>query len=141
MNRESAPIILIAEDDQALRARMARALRAHGCGVLEARTSVEALLLAVAYEGEIEALITSVELRTYSNGPELAHCMRVSRPEMRVIYLASEEVGEEATVDALIGEALIMPPPASPQDLKTLVSEVMAPRAPVSAKAFSYQRS
>jgi ActR/RegA family two-component response regulator len=127
---DTSQVILIAAEDDRLRARLSRSFRAGGCRVLEARTSVEALMLAVAYDGPIEALITSLELRTYSNGPELAHCLRVSRPEMRVIFLSDDAYADEdSTRGALLGEATLAPSPVSPLDFLTLVSEIAPRRA------------
>jgi DNA-binding NtrC family response regulator len=143
MSRDSAlpAIVLIAEDDDVLRARMSRALRLHGFGVLEAKTSIEALLMAVAFEGDIEALITSVELRTYSNGPELAHCIRVSRPEMRVIYLSEAYPCEDVARDTLLGAATVIAPPATAAELKSLITEISFPQGFTVAKSLLYQRS
>lgn len=126
---EFHPVILVAEDNDTLRARIARSLRIDGWGVLEAKTSLEALLMAVAFDGPIEALVTSLELRAYCNGPEMADCLRVSRPEMRVVYLSEGGYPDEQTLrEVVAGEAELMPSPASPSQLMALVAEVKLPR-------------
>jgi DNA-binding response OmpR family regulator len=133
---ESRPVVLLAEEDAVLRNRVARALRVSGCGVLEARNSVEALVLAASYGGHIEALVTSMELRSYSNGPELAHCLRVSRPEMRVICLSDSHYPDELiSRDEELGGATVLHPPLTSAELMALVAEVLTPSAAKPAKS------
>lgn len=101
------PTALVAEDDAATRQRVAGYLRGKGYGVLEARTSVEALLLAVDFPGRIDALFTSTMLREYCNGHELAECLRAMRPEMAVFYLQdSREPASEVTRDLVLGKVV-----------------------------------
>lgn len=110
--RIDTPIALVAEDDEGVRARVATFLRNKGYGVLEARTSVEALLLAVEYPGRIDALFTSTHLRKYCNGNELASCMRAARPEMAVFYMGDDESpSEEVTRDLIKGNAVLLRKP------------------------------
>jgi DNA-binding NtrC family response regulator len=112
INRIETPAALVAEEDERTRSRISDYLRMQGYDVLEARTSVEAILLAVDSPYRIDALFTSLSLRKYCNGLELAACLRATRPEMAVFYLAeggspSEEVTREL-VQGLAG--LILKP-------------------------------
>lgn len=108
------PVAMIAEDDDRARIEIADYLRALGYGVLEARTSVEALLLAVEFPDRIDALFTSLDLRKYCNGAELAGCLRASRPDMSVFYLSgSGECSEEVTREIVQGKAMLLKKPLS----------------------------
>lgn len=112
--RNDSPIALVAEDDDAIRLRISGYLREKGYGVLEAKTSVEALLLAVEFPDRIDALFTSLDLRKYCNGAELAGCLRASRPDMSVFYLSgSGECSEEVTREIVQGKAMLLKKPLS----------------------------
>lgn len=110
-DRIDSPIALVAEDDESARARLAGFLRVKGYGVLEARTSIEALLLAVDYPDRIDALFTSTRLRKYCNGAELAASLRAARPEMAVFYLECGSPSAEVTRDILEGKAVLLEKP------------------------------
>jgi DNA-binding NtrC family response regulator len=110
-DRIEYPVALVAEDDETARALLADFLRAKGYGVLEARTSIEALLLAVDYPDRIDALFTSTRLRKYCNGAELAASLRAARPEMAVFYLDSGSPSEEAIRDLIRGRAVLLAKP------------------------------
>jgi DNA-binding NtrC family response regulator len=109
-----SPTALIAEDDQAARARVTGFLRSKGYEVLEAGTSMEALLLAVDYPGRIDALFTSTRLRKYCNGSELAAGLRAARPEMAVFFMDESGSPDEAvTRELLQGTAVLLAKPLS----------------------------
>lgn len=103
---------MIAEDDDEVREWIAEDLRNRGYGVLEVRTSIEALLLSVEYPYAIDLLVTSLELRKFCNGFELAGCLRATRPEIAVVYLAGEGVrNADAEAEAMLGEAFLLQKP------------------------------
>lgn len=120
----TAPIALVAEDDDACRARIAAFLRKKGYGVLEARTSLEALLLAVDFPGRIDALFTSTTLRRYCNGVELAAGLRASRPEMAVFYMDTGSPSEEVTRELIRGQAVLLRKPICEPKLQEAVDLV-----------------
>jgi DNA-binding NtrC family response regulator len=126
----NSPIALVAEDDDAARLRVAAYLRAKGFGVLEARTSVEALLLAVDFPDRIDALFTATCLRKYCNGVELAASLRAARPEMAVFYMdESGSPGEDVTRDLIEGQATLLAKPVSAPRLAEAVSLIDECRA------------
>lgn len=129
-DRIEYPIALIAEDDEASRARLADSLRDKGCGVLEARTSVEALLLAVDYPHRIDALFTSTSLRKYCNGVELAECLRATRPEMAIFYLeVALEPREEVSRDLIQGKAVLLRKPVTAPRMEEVIGILEENRA------------
>lgn len=113
-DRNDPPIALLVEDDDSSRMEISGYLREKGYGVFEARTSVEALLLAVEFPSRIDALFTSLDLRKYCNGAELAGCLRASRPEIAVFYLCgNREYSEEVTREIVLGQATLLRKPIS----------------------------
>lgn len=133
-DRIDSLIALVVEDDAASRARVAGFLRAKGYGVLEASTSLEALLLAVDFPDRIDALFTCTRLRKYCNGAELAACLRASRPEIAVFYL--EEAGspnEEVTRELIQGQAVLIGKPVTTPRLQEAVDLIDERRAWVTA--------
>ena len=121
--RIESPVALVAEDDAAARARIAGFLRANGYVVLEASTSVEALLLAVDFPDSIDALFTSTRLRKYCNGGELAAGLRAARPEMAVFYMGEGwSHSEEVTRDLVLGQAVLLNKPLTEPRLEEALS-------------------
>jgi len=77
--------ILLAEDEDVLRALIARVLGEAGYTVLSAKDGAEALSLAERHEGPIHLLITDVVMPRTS-GTELARSLARLRPGVRVLY-------------------------------------------------------
>jgi PAS domain S-box-containing protein len=79
--------ILIAEDEPAIRAALARVLRANGYRVLEAADGTEALRIAGAEPGGIDVLLTDV-MMPGMGGMELVRRLRAARPATRVMIMS-----------------------------------------------------
>jgi CheY-like chemotaxis protein len=80
-------VILLAEDEPAIRTALARVLHSHGYRVLEASNGGEALRLANAESGPIHLLLTDVMMPGLG-GKELVQRLRATRPETRVILMS-----------------------------------------------------
>jgi two-component system cell cycle sensor histidine kinase/response regulator CckA len=83
---ESSPaaskgVVLVADDDDAVRALIARILRGTGYTVLEARTSEEALALGE----DLELLVADLVMPS-TGGVELADAMRAWIPGLHVLF-------------------------------------------------------
>lgn len=114
---------MIAEDDDEVRNWIAEDLRNRGYGVLEVRTSIEALLLSVEYPFAIDLLITSLDLRKFCNGFELAGCLRATRREIAVVYLAGEGFrNPDAEAEAMLGEAFLLQKPIGSEALAEAIA-------------------
>jgi CheY-like chemotaxis protein len=83
---ESSPaaskgVVLVADDDDAVRALIARILRGGGYTVLEARSSEEAMALG----DDLELLVADLVMPS-TGGVELAEAMRARIPGLHVLF-------------------------------------------------------
>jgi two-component system, cell cycle sensor histidine kinase and response regulator CckA len=79
--------VLIAEDEEAVRALASRMLRARGYSVLEASDGVEALRLAQEYVGPIHLVLTDV-IMPGMGGSMLVHQLEEARPGIKSLYIS-----------------------------------------------------
>jgi len=79
--------ILLAEDDDAVRAIACATLERAGYRVLAATDGVSALALADGHPGRIDLLLTDV-IMPIMNGRELAECMTNRRPGLPVLFVS-----------------------------------------------------
>jgi nitrogen-specific signal transduction histidine kinase/ActR/RegA family two-component response regulator len=95
-------IVLLLEDEQALREIVAETLRMAGYTVLEASDPKQALAISARSERPIQLLITDVVLPGQS-GPETANQIRKTHPGVRVLLMSGY------TDKLLDGNALVEP--------------------------------
>jgi len=112
--------ILLVEDEEAVRAFGARALRSRGYTVLEAASGVEALSVLEAAEGKLDLVVSDVVMPEM-DGPTLLGNLRVKYPDLKVIFVSG--YAEEAFRKNLPEGAqfAFLPKPFS---LKQLIEEV-----------------
>jgi signal transduction histidine kinase len=122
-------VVLIAEDDDAVRTLAARILERHGYTVLQARHGREALDQARHHPGQIDLLITDVVMPELG-GRRLAESLAAQRPELRVLYMSGYTAGEIDRRGELDGGVALLQKPFAAQPLLLKVREVLdAPRA------------
>ena len=80
-------IILLVEDEDAVRAVNGRALSARGYTVLEAASGVEALEIVDGHEGAIDLVVSDVVMPEM-DGPTLLGELRKRRPELKIIFVS-----------------------------------------------------
>lgn len=83
---ESEAMILLAEDDPAVRSLLARVLRSRGYTVVEASNGAEAIVAAEAHPHPFQLLLTDVVMPKI-NGPELAARLLRDGHARRVIFM------------------------------------------------------
>ncbi len=90
-------VVLLVEDEEALRGYVSLVLRDRGYTVLEARDGEEAMAVVTQHEGPIDLLLTDV-LMPRMGGAELARRLRVGRPQTRVLFMSAhpEEAGRRS---------------------------------------------
>ena len=116
--------ILVAEDDQSVRAVVCGALAETGYTVLEARDGPEALRVAKEYSGPIHLLITDVVMPQMS-GRELVQCLLAQRPATRLLYMSGYTDDAFGNHGVLAGSASFLQKPFSADTLSRKVREVL----------------
>ena len=80
-------LVLLVDDNAALRSVTSRILESAGYRVLKAASAGEALSTARAHQGKIDLLLTDVVMPGMS-GAELAPLLSSERPELAIIYMS-----------------------------------------------------
>lgn len=117
-------VILLVEDEEAVREMVHRLLAAAGYTVLVARHGQDAVLVADQYAGPIDLLLTDV-IMPELHGPQLAKALRATRPTLRVVYMSGytrNEIDRRGLVE--IGAAFL-PKPFSVAHLSRTIREVL----------------
>lgn len=117
--------VLVAEDEDVIRAMLCESLERHGYRVLPARDGPEALRLAERHEGTIELLLTDVVMPRM-DGVALARALRETRPQTRVLYMSgspAESVVKE--LEQVAGTGFITKP-VTPSALVLRIRQALA---------------
>jgi signal transduction histidine kinase/CheY-like chemotaxis protein len=86
---QRSELVLIVEDEDAVRELAAEFMKSAGYEVLTARDGHEAVGLAVSRNGgdPIRVLLTDIVMPNM-RGPELAKCLKAQNPELKIIYMS-----------------------------------------------------
>lgn len=116
--------ILLAEDEEAVRAIVRLALEAQGYTVLAAQNGVDALQICRAHSGPIHLLVTDVVMPKMS-GRELVDLVAALRPKIKMLYLSGYT--DDAVVRHGVLEAgmAFLQKPFTPMNLARKVREVL----------------
>jgi two-component system cell cycle sensor histidine kinase/response regulator CckA len=118
--------ILLVEDEEPLRAVVARMLVQAGYRVLDARTPTEARDLFERHKADIALLLTDVVMPEM-NGPALAHCLVAQRPELRVLFV-SGYTEELPVLDTARTRSKFLAKPFTSAALLATVAELIEPQ-------------
>ncbi len=121
--------VLLAEDEDAVRALMRRTLEERGYRVIEAVNGEDALRQSREYEGKIDLLLTDVVMPKLS-GFKLAGLLRQSRPDTRTLYVSGYAYSGRHEGEMISAETFLAKP-FSPDMLALKVRRVLG--EPVSA--------
>jgi two-component system cell cycle sensor histidine kinase/response regulator CckA len=116
--------VLLAEDDDAVRAIARETLERAGYRVLAAADGATALAQASEYEGTIDLLLTDV-IMPGMNGRELAATLTRRRPEIRVLFASGYTDNVLAGQDALAPGVTLLDKPFTPAELEAKVREML----------------
>jgi PAS domain S-box-containing protein len=117
--------VLVVDDQDDVRLLAARVLRGEGLVVLEASNGPAALPVAAGHEGEIDLLLTDVEMPEM-NGRLLSEELARVRPKMRTLYTSGY------TEDVILMRGVLkpgvsyLPKPFSPDALVRKVREMLS---------------
>jgi two-component system cell cycle sensor histidine kinase/response regulator CckA len=86
---QRSELVLIVEDEDAVRELAAEFMKSAGYKVLTARDGHEAVGIAVSRNGgePIRVLLTDIVMPNM-RGPELAKCLKAQNPELKIIYMS-----------------------------------------------------
>jgi signal transduction histidine kinase/DNA-binding response OmpR family regulator len=116
--------ILLAEDDEALRALGERVLIAFGYTVLVARTGAEALRIVAEHVGPIDLIATDVVMPEM-NGSQLVAKVLKARPGIRVLFMSGYTDDEVVRRGVIDGQAAFLQKPFTPDLLANKVRHVL----------------
>ena len=83
--------VLLAEDDATIRLIFGDALKAAGYSVLEASDGAEALKISRAFEGDIDLLLTDLNM-PFIIGTDLAQRLVDERPRLKVLIMTGNSI-------------------------------------------------
>lgn len=120
----SNPLVLLVEDEDAVRRTMSRLLERRGYTLISAGNSEEAIAICAAEPRPVSVLVTDVVMPGLS-GPELARELRQLYPQMRIIYMSGFSSAYAAQAEAIEPFGVFLEKPFMPQDLFALLQQVM----------------
>jgi two-component system cell cycle sensor histidine kinase/response regulator CckA len=121
----TAAVILVVDDDLAVREVASRVLRRAGYRVLEAADGQEALAVARGEAGRLDLLLTDVVMPGM-NGRELAERLTEVRPETRMLYMSAYTEDEVLLRGIRIAEMNFLSKPFSLDGLRDAVRQALA---------------
>ena len=116
--------VVFCEDDDAIRALVERALRAHGYTVLAAADASAALRIAEAHDGPIHVLVTDVIMPGMS-GRELAEILSRRDPNLKVVLISGHAADVIGDCGVLRDDVGFMQKPFSPGELMLRVRQTL----------------
>jgi two-component system cell cycle sensor histidine kinase/response regulator CckA len=115
--------VLIAEDEDAVRAFLARTLSAAGYSVTEAKNGAAALEALGGLSG-VDLIVSDVVMPLMS-GPELARSARVKLPHVKVLFI-SGYLGDSPDLQGALDDGVqILKKPFGPRELLEAVRETL----------------
>jgi CheY-like chemotaxis protein len=116
--------VLLAEDQDSVRALIKAVLESEGFRVLEASGGDAALKVARRYSEKIDLLITDVIMRDMT-GKQLADVLLPSRPTTRVLYVSGYSEDVVSGRGALEGDVEYLAKPFSSDSLTRKIHEIL----------------
>lgn len=117
------PVILVAEDDQAIQGIVEEALSEGGFEVAIAASGEEAATLLSGNKGQYRALVTDIGLRGRFDGWEVARRAREINPDFPVVYMSGRHAEDWASKG--VPNSIMLAKPFAPAQLVTAVSNLL----------------
>ncbi|HKP94510.1 MAG TPA: response regulator [Fibrobacteria bacterium] len=125
-SRSRGITVLLVDDDVSVRALVEAALEIQGYSILKAYDSDQALRLSDAHEGPIQLLIADQVMPPFMSGNELASCLRLMRPEIKVLYISGYAANDSVQDEVGDFAADFLPKPFTPDLLIRKVEKLVA---------------
>jgi two-component system, cell cycle sensor histidine kinase and response regulator CckA len=127
-------MVLVVDDDCALRDLFSIILRHQGYDVLSASSAPEALELVKNWRGEpIDLLITDLSM-PQKNGDDLADELSGFLPDLKVIYVSGYSAEDPLALSLDLRNAVYLPKPTGPRAVQKAIRALFGP-APVETAA------
>jgi CheY-like chemotaxis protein len=118
-------LILVADDESAVREITKRTLEAYGYKVLTASDGTEAVALFVQHRDEVRVVLTDV-MMPYMDGPAAIRAIRRINPEVKVIVSSGLKANGMAVEAADAASAVFLSKPYTADNLLKVLAEVLA---------------
>jgi two-component system, cell cycle sensor histidine kinase and response regulator CckA len=116
--------ILVVENGDILRPLICEILRKAGFKILEAGNGDEALKIWQRYQEPIDLVLTDVVMQPMS-GKKLVELLKVTHPDVKVIYMSGYESNFLFAGDKSVLEANFLQKPFKPAELVKKVREIL----------------
>jgi len=127
--RGSGELVLVVDDEEAVRQVTRQTLETFGYRVLVAADGYEAVALFEAHLGEIAVVITDMMMPNV-DGPTLIGAMMRSEPGVKIIATSGLNAHEVVLAAKQLGVALFLPKPMAAEILLQALHGVLHPDAP-----------
>ena len=117
-------IILLVEDEEAVRRLIRQVLESCGYSVLEASCGAQALDIYERFEGMIHLMVTDIVMPSMS-GPELAQHVGVLSPDTRILFTSGYAEGAVARPKMMMSADMFLAKPFTSDSLARKVREVL----------------
>ena len=131
--------VLIAEDEEAVRALACEFLQSAGYQVLTAADGVEALEIAERLKGSIHILVTDVVMPRM-RGPELARRVQQKLPHLKVVFISGYTEEIHGTTNAISDGSFLQKPFSRAQLLQKLADALHTQTPPKPRQPEKYFR-
>src|SRR5215470_9159385 len=128
-HRRHRETVLLAEDEEAVRALTCEFLQSAGYHVLTATDGTEALEIAERLAGSIQILITDVVMPRL-RGPELAERMKASIPNLKVVFISGYSEELHGPTQSLKDGSFLQKPSSRDQLLQKLADAIQPQVSP-----------
>lgn len=118
--------VLVVEDEDALRALIARMLAAEGYATLEARDGQDALRVIDQHEGSVDLVVTDMVMPVMDGGRLAAELTR-RNPAQRILCMSAYAPAELADLGLVSPDAPFLRKPFMPAQLYRQVREALPP--------------
>ncbi len=116
--------VLLVEDEAMISSMVADELSDHGFAVHEAATAVDALRY-IDSGGEVDVLLTDINLPGGIDGTELAIRVREMRPEIPIVYASGRY--SSSGLGQMVTRSVFVPKPYSLTDICMLLARLTDP--------------
>lgn len=123
---ETVPVVLVVDDDDAVRRITCEILRRHGYSVLQAAGGTEALSVSWGHDGALDLLLTDIVLPGM-NGVQLASRIADQRPGISVVFMSGRPEVDAVRFGVLAPSYPFIPKPFEASELLEIVASAVSP--------------